>query len=78
MNGCARYRSSFFTYVLSTLASVIVMASGNVPTLEELSSGLFDSVQFNVSHLTLDSETGRLYVGAVNRPVMFLIGEFSD
>jgi len=53
--------------VLSTLVSLMIYVSGTVPTLEELSSALFDSVSFNVSHVTLDSDTGRLYVGAVNR-----------
>jgi len=54
-------------YVLSTLVSLVIVVSGTVPSLEELSSGLFDSVSFNVSHVTLDAMTGRLYVGAVNR-----------
>ena len=49
------------------LASLVMLVRGTVPTLEELSVGLFDSVSFNVSHLTLDAATGRLYVGAVNR-----------
>jgi len=51
--------------LLSSLMMFVV--GGTVPTLEELSVGLFDSVSFNVTHLTLDSRTGRLYVGAVNR-----------
>ena len=46
---------------------MMFVVGGSVPTLEELSSGLFDSVSFNVSHLTVDAATGRLYVGAVNR-----------
>ena len=55
-------------YVLSALAgSLVVLVGASVPTLEELSSGLFDSISFNVSHVTVDSATGRLYVGAVNR-----------
>jgi len=67
MKRCSRPRRTFVGYVLSVLVSLVVLARGSVPTLEELSSGLFDSISFNVSHLTLDSETGRLYVGAVNR-----------
>jgi len=55
-------------YAFSTLASLMMfVVGGSVPTLEELSSGLFDSVSFNVTHLTVDAATGRLYVGAVNR-----------
>ena len=67
MKRCSWSQRTFVAYVLSVLVSLVVLARGSVPTLEELSSGLFDSISFNVSHLTLDSETGRLYVGAVNR-----------
>ena len=45
----------------------VVPAARAGATLEELSVGLFDSVSHNVTHVTLDRATGRLYVGAVNR-----------
>ena len=47
--------------VLSVLASsLVVLVGGSVGlSLEELSSGLFDSVSFNVTHLTVDSVTGK-------------------
>ena len=67
MTRCACSWSTAVGYVLSALASLVIFVGGTVPTLEELSVGLFDSVSFNVSHLTMDSDTGRLYVGAVNR-----------
>ena len=65
--------------LVSSLMMVAVVATG-VPTLEELSVSLFDSVSFNVSHVTLDAHTGRLYVGAVNRlyelsPTLDRLGE---
>jgi len=44
-----------------------MFVDGTAPTLEELSSGLFDSGSFNVTHVTVDQTTGRLYVDAVNR-----------
>jgi len=63
MKDCKRCSVGCLVAALSSLVVVV----GTVPTLEELSSGLFDSITFNVSHLTVDRRTGRLYVGAVNR-----------
>ena len=56
------------TFSLVVLVLSLVHCSvAPVVTLEELSVGLFDSVSHNVTHVAVDEETGRVYVGAVNR-----------
>jgi hypothetical protein len=37
------------------------------PLVEDLSSSVFDSESFGISHLAVDRSTGKLYAGAVNR-----------
>ena len=59
--------SCTWTFLCCFFLTLVMFVRATVPTLEELSTALFDSESFNLSHLTVDSETGRLYVGAVNR-----------
>ena len=55
------------TSLACVVSCLVMLVDGTAPTLEELSSELFDSGSFNVTHITVDQTTGRVYVGAVNR-----------
>ena len=65
---CRWPRSVARLVVACSLVMTVVGGTGTAPaSVEELSVGLFDSVSFPVSHVAVDRDTGRLYVGALNR-----------